>query len=119
MVKDFNKCDILTVNKQAVADSVASHADIYDSNFDGILETIEALSKCSLPTLDGSPIHNLEKKICANLTQPNGHDPMTIDFNTYGANGSLQNDPTASRVITPILGQHAPAAHTHPPLTTY
>jgi hypothetical protein len=110
MMTDFHaRVEILTVNIQAVADSVTAHADVNDAKFDRILEAIESLGKRSLPTPDGTPIRNADKKPRAINTNTATHDPMTIDFDNYETDGSLKQNPTASRAITPTTGTRAPA----------
>jgi hypothetical protein len=109
MMKDFHeRIDLLTTNIQAVADSVTTHAEVNDSKFDRIMDAIESLGKRGLPTPAGTPIRNIDKRIRGH-TDKATPNPMTIDFNTYGADGSLQTNPTASRAITPTAGKQAPA----------
>jgi hypothetical protein len=90
---------------QMVADSVTTHSEVNDAKFDRIMAAIESLGKHSLPTLDGTPIHNLEKRIKGKTDAMN--DPMPIDHHVYKANGSLPSNPTASQAITPMTGKHA------------
>lgn len=109
MMKDFNeRVSILTLNIQAVANSVSAHSEVNNAKFYHIMEAIESLGKCSLPTLDGMSICNVEKQI-RGKSDTTTCDPMNIDFNTYGADGSLHNNPTASQAITPMMGKHTPA----------
>jgi hypothetical protein len=89
MMKDFHaRVKILTVNIQAVADSVAAHADVNDAKFDRILEAIKSLGKCSLPTPHGTQIRNADKKPRAITTNTATHDPMTIISTTMGLMGA-------------------------------
>ena len=107
MMTDFNeRVRTLTLHIQSVADSVNAHSDVNDAKFDRIMEAIESLGKRSLPTPEGTPIRNIEKRIKG---KPEPTDPMPIDYQTYGADGSLLTNPTASRAINPTAGKHAPA----------
>jgi hypothetical protein len=72
------------------------------------MDAIESLGKRGLPTPDGTPIRQLEKRIRGKI-EPTS-DPMPIDYNVYEADGSLPTNPTASRAITPTTGKHAPAS---------
>jgi hypothetical protein len=108
MISDFNeRVRSLTLHIQTVADSVTTHSEVNDAKFDRIMAAIESLGKRSLPTPDGTPIRNLEKRIKGKTEATN--DPMPIDYQTYEADGSLPSNPTASRAITPMMGTHAPA----------
>jgi hypothetical protein len=108
MISDFNeRVRTLTLHIQTVADSVTTHSEVNDAKFDRIMEAIESLGKRSLPTPEGTPIRNPDKRI-------KGHDDdatelMPIDHHLYEADGSLQYNPTASRAITPTTGTHASA----------
>jgi hypothetical protein len=108
MISDFNeRVRSLTLHIQTVADSVTTHSEVNDAKFDRIMAAIESLGKRSLPTPDGTPLRNLEKRIKGKTEATN--DPMPIDYPTYEADGSLPSNPTASRAITPTTGKHAPA----------
>ena len=108
MITDFHeRVNTLMVQIQTVADTVTTNANLNDAKYDRIIDLIESLGKRSLPTPEGTPIRNQEKRI-------KGHDDeamelMPIDHNLYEADGSLQYNPTASRAITPTTGPHASA----------
>ena len=111
MISDFNeRVRTLMLHIQTVADSVTTHSEVNDAKFDRIMAAIESLEKRSLPTPDGTPTRNLEKRIKGKTDAMN--DPMPIDYHVYEADGSLTPTPTASRAITPTTGKHAPASAT-------
>jgi hypothetical protein len=111
MITDFNeRVRTLTLHIQTVADSVTTHSEVNDAKFDRIMAAIESLGKRSLPTPEGTPIRNLEKRIKGKTDTTS--DLMPIDYHVYEADGSLTSNPTASRAITPTTGKHAPAGAT-------
>jgi hypothetical protein len=107
MMTDFNErvCTLM-LHIQTIADSVNAHSEVNDAKFDRIMEAIESLGKRSLPTPDGTPIRNIEKRIKG---KPEQNNPMPIDYQHYEADGSLLTNPTASQANNPTAGTHAPA----------
>jgi hypothetical protein len=108
MITDFHECvHTLIAQIQTVAETVTTNTNLNDAKSDRIIALIESLGKRSLPTPEGTPIRNTEKRIKGYNDEAT--ELMPINHHLYEADGSLQYNPTASRAITPMAGKHASA----------
>jgi hypothetical protein len=111
MITDFNdRFQTIMHQIQTVSETANINAHANAEKFDRIMEAIATLTKRSLPTPNGTPVRNTEKRIRGQNDTPT--DLMPIDHPSYEADGSLPTNPQASRAITPTAGKTAPAGAT-------